>query len=126
MSEIEAYAYDENGYPKAGIWYFREEQKLEVGNCLYIRPEFENSTYSVGVCKVFKVINPKTFVFALDKDTEKITYTKEICPGLEWPLDEPIKEIILDSRLQPNGDHNVGPYDQLQTMKIIHLKTMKL
>lgn len=116
LSEIEAYAYDENGYPKAGILYFREEQKLEVGNCLYIRPEWpENSTYSVGVCKVFKVINPRTFVFGVGQGyIEKITYTKEICPGLEWPLDEPIKEIILDSRLQPNGDpHNVGPYDPI-------------
>lgn len=116
LSEIEPYEYDENNYPKAGVLYFREEQDLKVGDCLYIRPEWpENSTYSVGVCKVFKVIDPKTFVFGVGQGyIEKFTYTEEICPGLEWPLDEPIKEIILDSRLSPNGDtHSIGPYDPI-------------
>ena len=82
--EIIAYEKDADGKPTAGEIIFTEEKELGVGSCIYIEVlEPEDSIYSMGLAKIFKVLDKKRFVFGRG---------------------EGFVEGVLDSRLLPEGD----------------------
>jgi phage-related protein len=56
------------GVPKAGLLSFSKDQDLKVGDCIYVNVlEPEDSIYSIGLGKIFKVIDSKKFVFGKGK-----------------------------------------------------------
>lgn len=57
-----------HGIPQAGLLKFRKDQDLKVGDCIYVNVlSPEDSIYSIGLGKIFKVINSKNFVFGKGK-----------------------------------------------------------
>ena len=57
-----------NGIPQAGLLKFRKDQDLKVGDCIYVNVlNPEDSIYSIGLGKIFKVIDSKNFVFGKGK-----------------------------------------------------------
>ena len=68
FSGITSYGDLVDGVPIAGQISFSQEQELEEGDCIFINVlNPEGSIYSIGLGKIFKVIDDKTFVFGRGK-----------------------------------------------------------
>ena len=68
LLEISSYGDIINGFPSAGLLTFKEDQDLEVGDCIYVDVlDPVDSVYSIGLGKIFKVLNSKNFVFGKGK-----------------------------------------------------------
>lgn len=121
LIEIYAFQKDKKGKPNSGVLFFREPQDLAVNDCIYINVDDpEDSIFSVGFSKVFKVINDKTFIFGNGEGFVVEYFPQEIktdsnesiildsCETLET---EPFPKIILKSKLLDKGDESdVGTY----------------
>jgi phage-related protein len=72
-----------NGIPQAGLLSFNKDQDLKVGDCIYVNVlEPEDSIYSIGLGKIFKVIDSKKFVFGKGKGyVDGVLYSSLLSEG---------------------------------------------
>jgi phage-related protein len=126
LIEIYVYQTDENNKPTSGVLFFRDPQELAVDDCIYIDVEEpEDSIFSIGFAKVFKVINNKTFIFGNGEGFVVEYFEQSILTDLsinvqldscETLITEEIPKLVLKSKLLDSGDtSDVGNYLGLTT-----------